>query len=481
MEVDHLAALRGILTGHPSAERWERLLALFRSWPVGSHDLETGVDYAMQHLVEWDDALRVISQQELSAAFGRLGRFLQYDWFEPVVLSSLLHVEAFRGLSILRLCVTSEQINELLSSNCLPSPRVLSLDGSELVPDDLRRVLASALSASVEELSLADTSLEETELPYLLNAPCFGQLKELDLSHNYLDDTAMRALAQEPGCEGLEWLSVRYNPIGDVGVQALASSPYLGRLQTLLIDPPPGTWLGAQGLLSLLYSPELASLRKLSCVCYVPPDNTDPEGDEQCLGSLYVPRAFWEQWPEDVLSSRGSLETFLLNDVVIDLRILQYILDAPAMRGIRKFSLSGSPIGNEGLERLIEHPHAFSLRSLELSDCGIGDSGLLRLAVSTHLPELEVLVLQDNFFGEGGSDMAQDALLALAQSPHYEKLEVLDLTGNIVPESTLFAFLESSTLPRLKELYVSAGEWAFDNDVQERLLAFSKQGRRVYY
>jgi uncharacterized protein (TIGR02996 family) len=141
-----------------------------------------------------------------------------------------------------------------------------------------------------------------------------------------------------------------------------------------------------------------------------------------------------------------TLREVRFHDVTPD--TLPLLLRLPHLARLSGLSLSGQPVGDEGVRSLAATPSLAGLKSLDLSCNGVGPRGAEALASSPHLSRLTVLRLYDNQVGTAG-------LWALTSSPRLGRLETLFLKRNQIGREGAHALALAPALTRLHTLNLS--------------------------
>ena len=152
-------------------------------------------------------------------------------------------------------------------------------------------------------------------------------------------------------------------------------------------------------------------------------------------------RDFLRDGPE--LRSRSPIRSMALLGAG---QVLARLLAEPHLAGLTALHLTGSMLGDHGVERLTECEHLSSLTTLRLARNEVSDSGVSALAAAVHLEQLRVLSLNGNSIGDSG-------VWELARTPCLNQLTTLDLSGNEISVTGVAMLSNSPWLPELTELH----------------------------
>jgi hypothetical protein len=170
---------------------------------------------------------------------------------------------------------------------------------------------------------------------------------------------------------------------------------------------------GPVAIADVFASPVFAKIRALSF--RAEQDLMDPDENCQSLLRTYFGSAVLEAM--SVSPNVRDLETLSMTGHEIG-PLCGKLLAASPFQRLRRLSISGENLGDEGAIALAGSPAFASLVELRLWSCGIGTAGALALARSPHLGNLEELYLS-------GNDVGPEGAAALRQSTHLTKLRSL--------------------------------------------------------
>lgn len=259
-------ALRELLQRAPSAELWQELLALWRTWPVTAATYQEALPYAHAHLERWPKALDAHRHWDplwmrgpRPSPWASLARTFEYDpkqmsaFLSTGLAPLLLYAPTLKHLDISQMSPPTDDLKTLLR---LAGPGLESLRARSLgmrVEELLDALMGSAMGA-LKSLDLSGVALQEPDLDRLLQTPWFGQLETLELvGCDSLSEAGLLKLWGMPW-EKLRRLELDFAGISDGLVEALCHrAPFkaLKRLSMSLEAP----WYGGQ--------PSLASLERL--------------------------------------------------------------------------------------------------------------------------------------------------------------------------------------------------------------------------
>ncbi len=235
---------------------------------------------------------------------------------------------------------------------------------------------------------------EVAELREFLEHPRASTLRELRIVDAPLPPQVCSVIAEASHMTALRVLCIRNVDIGDEQVAdeqvaRLADAPHLAALEQLYL-----TYVGAtfEGLQSVFMSPHMRELRVLHY-------DGNRLGDlDQILGQP------WMELPN--LRELNLDENGLGGDHVAEL-----VDELGAFRGLKTLSLAFNRLGEMGAGALARCNGLAALESLCLMDSGIDDDCARHLAESEHLTNVKRLSLRGNPIGEEGRE-------AIASSPY---------------------------------------------------------------
>jgi uncharacterized protein (TIGR02996 family) len=135
-------------------------------------------------------------------------------------------------------------------------------------PDEFRRFVASPWFARLRSFAMNTIFSDRRHLEILAASPAASHLRELDLSKNIcLFGAAWAVLAESPILDGLQALLLDKCEIGMDGLRTLVNSPHLANLQRLSLEGEGERgFFGAEGIALICGSRALPQLRELN-VC----------------------------------------------------------------------------------------------------------------------------------------------------------------------------------------------------------------------
>ena len=262
------------------------------------------------------------------------------------------------------------------------------------VGGNLPRLTASPLLARLSAITLYAQHLGDELAPALVSSPHLAGLRHLNIGRNHIGDRGVQRLARSPRFEQLVGMDLSDNAIRDPGIRALAESSNLRNLAALELRR---NELTRAGLGRLCSSGTLAALRELGA------------------GLNYVGAPHDGEAP------------------------------APGVVALRSLDLSETGLDAEGVREVIRLPGLMNLERLDLGRNQAGNAGASLLANWSGASSLRFLQLAGNRIGDDGAR-------ALARSRYLFNLTDLDLSDNPVHDPGAFEFLNSSSLPRIRNL-----------------------------
>lgn len=281
-----------------------------------------------------------------------------------------------------------------LLGGCTPSPPSV-----ERRVDDVVTQRGASLSRGA--LTVIGEGLDDAVIGGLVADARVTTLTDLGLADNALGAGAVRALLDSPKTEGLRALDLSGNPLGDGGVATLAESPHLATVETLLLAR-----VGATGasVSALAASPHATALRQLDLGGNLLGDaggaalagltvRARLAADDAGIGGAGV-RALLEAANVPRLSLAGNpvgagglAGLTRLSPAIVELSLAGALLgpgdavtlaaiDAP---GLRRLSLRGNALGDEGVRAVANAPWFARLTHLDVSDTGAGGATLTGL------------------------------------------------------------------------------------------------------
>lgn len=126
---------------------------------------------------------------------------------------------------------------------------------------------------------------------------------------------------------------------------------------------------------------------------------------------------------------------------------------APALKNVRRLSLSWCSLGDAATEVLLRSPHLVNLRELDLT--GNNLSGHLMPLLADQLPRLHTLILTNNRLLDQG-------MRRLVDHPGATKFRVLNLSSTALSPPGGLALANSPHLDGLAQLTVSGQALGFE-------------------
>jgi len=244
-DISREALLERLLAGPPTAERWQQILAVLRTWRGRA---------ARRALKRVGRAA-----QRFATDLRREPDWLRWADPHPVreLVASLPETLTLRPDDL-----PSKALVHIARSPALATVRCLKvLPGGELCGAAVEALAASEHSTTLRSLYLAGNPIGPRGVAALAGSPRLRALEYVDLSGCGLGDEGAVALACHDGLTGLRLLDLSANGIGDVGAAALAEWSGLARLSRLDL---PGNGIGDSGAQALASSGHFARLRILT-------------------------------------------------------------------------------------------------------------------------------------------------------------------------------------------------------------------------
>ena len=257
------ALLERLLAAPPTAERWQQLLEVLRTWegPAATRGFErvraaaSTFPRALRHAPDWLQWAEPHPVWELVAALPRSLRLGPAH--RPG--QALRHLARSEALGSVRFLTVREgggadraAVEALAMSPHAAGLRILTLAGNPVGPLGAAALASSPHLAGLESLNLPGCRLGDLGAAALSGSDQLVGLRLLDLGANGLSDGAARALARWPHLSHLSRLDLPANPLGDAGAFALAASSAFAPLR--ILDVTDGG-LGAEGARALAASP----------------------------------------------------------------------------------------------------------------------------------------------------------------------------------------------------------------------------------
>jgi hypothetical protein len=251
--------LRSLFQHAPSAQLWRELCELADAWSDEGF-VHVALDYALNHLRGWPDALREPPPRWVDAlAYQQLGdepRALLCTTLAPRS-GSLEHDE------LMRLCaspylahittldlggwgLSAGHIAHIVASPHLSNLTTLELGLNPIGPDGARAIAASPHMGRLSALYMVQCHIGPEGAAMLAASPHMRQLRALNVRQNKLGDVGVAAL----GALALEELYAGENEVGDVGLSALCGADSLRGMHTLVLDRNAITASGVEFLLA---------------------------------------------------------------------------------------------------------------------------------------------------------------------------------------------------------------------------------------
>ncbi len=420
----HWDDLRSLLTT-PSAKHFDRILELLHDEAPSSPAMQ----YAQEHLNDWDDALREGKQKDL---------WLKCPHTEPHPTFSLIRSFRTKDMKF-----SVEDFRTLFHSPHLDHIVHLHVEKEYLFGAALDEILyTSPLIHHITRLSLIDVSINADTI--IARSPLSQHITHLDLSANS-DDY-----------------------FGGAGINNIASSPQLTKLTHLSLR---NTRLWGDQLAKLLCMESLTHLDVSSnSICtnvkwipkwsqehrehlmetreYTPDPTNEHPPFTAYIKSLNISSCYLNKADEVAqlmgLPSFSQLEQLDASWAIKNDEVLQEIVTSPHVKQLKELTLSYGSFTSEGIKTLAQSEYLSNLKVLKIDSCHITDEGLIALAQSPYLQLDEVKLRYNDFSDEG--------VIALARSPILHPPNILDLSATNCGDKGLEEVLTSIDLRHCREL-----------------------------
>jgi uncharacterized protein (TIGR02996 family) len=373
---------------------------------------------------------------------GAAGKLAALGWCKHLALVTKLNLTD-TGL-------VDDDLIALARSPYLGALTGLDLSKNRITAVGLHALRRKGILARLTRLDVSDATLGNSGTEVLLGAPGLGALRRLDLNHCRLGDAAVEALAGAGTVPALERLSLVGNSgVTAAGVRALAAATTLPRLTDLRLGQ---TACGNEGLRALAASPLLARLRRLDVGAFsrdgLPP--VTAEGLGALLSSPHLQRirslrfeARDRSW-RDRNSQRSHVppasDEFRLT--TIDAADLFSALRASGLpSGVTSLRLRGFNPPAEEAGRPNPWPDLPRLEHLEIDGANLWSANVTALAavIGPSLRRLSVM----------GFGLADEGMRRLLDSPSFAQLEEIHLLGDVLPfEANTLQAIQAS--PRIR-------------------------------
>jgi uncharacterized protein (TIGR02996 family) len=315
-----------------------------------------------------------------------------------------------RWVEALRVAMNTEEPVAFLEN----FPHLTRLDFSpswRLVRGQWEQLVGLPALICLRTLCLTGIAERET-LQIITRAASLPRLRSLDLGDNHLGPQAIQELASAANLPALAVLNLRSNNIGEEGMLYLGASPLMRQLQVLDLNQNSLTDNAVRTLVEVAEQEDLP---------------------------LMVLR----------LSQNG-----------LDEESLVALTRAPGFSRLAHLEMTGTRVGDMGLQALAASEHLGALTALRLSYTRAGDEGVEALARSPRMSRLTCLELSNC------PGVRDDAVIALADSPGSAGLMRLELEGCPLTDEAGWALARSPSLNRITHLRLSS---RFGSSVRDAL------------
>jgi uncharacterized protein (TIGR02996 family) len=292
----------------------------------------------------------------------------------------------------------------LADSPSLTALEHLDLFNHAIFDEGAAALLRAKALVPLRELRLGNNGLTDATAFALARASRLDRLASLDLDRNHLTARGVEALCRADHLSGLERLALANNPIGGAGVGALLGADFAGQLRILRL------WdcgLDDTDLAALFRSDRLLRLTELNA-------------SRNAFGNRSA----------DALGSSGAfreLKTLSLSACGLTPSVAGN-LGRAFLPSLCRLTLSGNPLGSEGVRRLLGGALVDPVAWLDLDRTELGDEGAEALAETRGLPNLRLLWLSGNGLTDRGAR-------ALADSRSLAGVRSVSLRGNAITDA----------------------------------------------
>lgn len=180
-----LLQLRALLLAPPSLHAFECILELFQQWD-DLDTLELGLEYAEEHLQDWDSSMRRAIPEEVWPSFPK---------GQPLPLFRLV--------------------------------RSLDLEGRRLNDEEIKEIVNLAPLEILEDMNLMYNHIHSEGAESIAQSPYLFNLKTLFMGYNNTGFKGAEAFAHSQKLPQLTFLELQANDIGERGCETLGMSPHL--------------------------------------------------------------------------------------------------------------------------------------------------------------------------------------------------------------------------------------------------------------
>jgi hypothetical protein len=322
-------------------------------------------------------------------------------------------------------------------------------------------ILESKHFEGIHELNIRSWSNLMDCLSKVAHSEHLGSLRKFEAQCHSIT-TSYRTMAESPHLTNLTHLSIYSGHIEDIS--ALDGILRTDKAKNLVHISVTDSFLKGTNPLALIS--RARSLPKLRTLDLTTQKKHPPTLEETrrffssgLLGHLESFDHYGEWTPSQMAimansaEMRGLRELRLRGAKSFDDQAAISIATSPYLENLEVLDLTGSSVGDKGLEALARSPNMKNLRVLALPWTKITDAGVEALANSPHMSNLEELSLSG-----GVRSITSKSLIALSRSPHINKLTELDLVFTNARDKAFHEFVMSGNFTRLKRLRLSVGD-----------------------
>jgi uncharacterized protein (TIGR02996 family) len=266
------------------------------------------------------------------------------------------------------------------------------------------------------------------KLGSLLNSLHMWRMKHLGLWLANVTRDAVRRLRTAPHAAKVKSLHVALSHLEPAAMRELFEPPLVNRLESLRLASCSGGWSGLSAVAKADGPYRLTS--------FVLDHNTAMSFSAKTLFNAPLLR---------------GLREFEISGTELREKGVQLLCGSPVVNGLESLTLTKTKPGAVGVESLAECVALRSLKRLRLNMNRLGPAAIKLLAKSPHLAGLQALALENNPLGDRGA-------VALAESPCMANLVQLDLMGCDIGDAGAEAIMNALSADKLISLSLNARE-----------------------
>lgn len=421
---NQLMALRALLAGAPSDERFADILDLFVGWDDAT--TQVGIEYALEHLAEWPVAMRSLP--------------LERVWPDFPLRAPKAIVRLLAGFSLTLSGGRRKEMISALKHDALSGIEFMELEGTFSREEDALALFGEGMWPNLRELRIIESNISDHVLMTITSDASRSQLASLHIHRCAITDASIEALAAVPQMKQLKELSLREVEVREPGIRAIARSPHLTQLEALHLESTSILDLGAQELSD---SPNISGLKQLTL-------------DRNVVSSAALAR---------LISSNhiDALRSLTLCASDMEFKDFRLLIESPKLGHLEELHIINRQVQYRSAASLRASQVAIAvsrssqmskLRSLNLSGGAVGEKGLKALAETTQLGCLETLELADT----GYINVPDDAVGGLFDSSSLPSLRSLNWSRRPLGPNGTRALLSGALLRQLKHLSLEGCE-----------------------